>query len=66
MSRTLPVAAALLALPHLMAIAASRNEPPARARTVATRPDIVCVAVAPRDKAVARGAGAAAPRYLQR
>lgn len=66
MSRTLPVAAALLALPHLLAIAASRNEPAARPRAVATPPDIVCVAVAPRDKAIVRGAGAAAPRYLQR
>lgn len=66
MSRTLPITAALLALPHLLAIAASRNEPAARPRAVATPPDIVCVAAAPRDKAVARGAGAVAARYLQR
>ncbi|MFD0323412.1 hypothetical protein [Lysobacter gummosus] len=67
MSRTLPITAALLALPHLLAIAASRNEPAARPRAVATPPDnIACVAAAPRDKAVARGAGAVATRYLQR
>lgn len=72
MSRYLPIAAALLALPHLLAVATARNDTPARAggACAATQPRATCLMVP--DAAVVaagpgrRGAGTARYYYLQR
>lgn len=47
MSRYLPIAAALLALPHLLAVATARNDVPARAggTCAATQPKATCLMI---------------------
>lgn len=73
MSRTLPIAAALLALPHLLAVAASRNDAAVYAdsacsaqaqRHVAAFERCQCVHIVGRDGP--RGAGPAMRYYSQR
>ncbi|MBW8808760.1 hypothetical protein [Lysobacter capsici] len=72
MSRTLPIAAALLALPHLLAVAASRNDAAVRADGACSARAQQHVTAFERCRCVdvgrdgARGAGLAVRYYSQR
>ncbi|SDY21469.1 hypothetical protein SAMN04487939_101281 [Lysobacter sp. yr284] len=76
MERYLPVAAALLALPHLLSIAAARHEPPAAAamappRALSMPASAHCAALRPPATSASRAAarrgfvGFAQQPYLQ-
>lgn len=47
MSRTLPMAAALLALPHLLAMASARHPPVVPAAAVQAKHTVSCAAMRP-------------------
>ncbi|WP_046656452.1 hypothetical protein [Lysobacter capsici] len=73
MSKTLPIAAALLALPHLLAVAASRNDAEVHADSACSAraqrsvvPFERCRCVDPVGRDGARGAGLAMRYYSQR